>query len=841
MKTKILLAVSIFAILAAFSNSYSQQDVNGWFWLNGKPQGNTVNWAKVIDAANIIALTNRGLFMKSTDGGDTWLLSQAGAPDQSSTGGLSKRNLLTGWFFDANTGIAAGQTEVTQSGLKSVVSKTTDGGLTWSIKDVNANAGSTIYDLYFINSTTGFLCGGTNAKAYKTTDQGETWTELSSVPDYTYNSVYAFDANKIILGSLSRRIVKSTDGGASWTEEEITSANSNTTFTDIYFKDANTGYITGEPNFFGYSTDGGTTWTKSNSSSVRGQKAIVYDNGTVWTCGDFQYLYKSSNNGVTWDSVYFRDNSNAYQPPSYFVNGLGVNGNDLIAVGHFGQITTSNDGGVSWRNKNYSVDTLYTYYSTIHVDSPDGNIWIGNGTLGATNLLFSSNGGTNWTTIPNAMSNPVYGIDFTSSNTVYICGGDAFSSQGQISKSTNGGMNWTALSLSYPLSNYQLNSVDFVNENTGWVVGSSGPFTPPLVAKTTNGGTSWTEQTLETNPIAGVASIKMLDANNGLLLSHTLYTTTNGGAFWKKTTNPTVLSDTWIDMFVLNKDVIFLNGAVSGGVMGIIKSTDGGSTWTDITSNLLSPVTLFSTEWLNPKDGVVSGTNGFTAITTNGGASWTQSNPGFSTTVDLAFPNKTVWFTISDRNSFYQIGRKYETNNTISVNPILGIEGFWNGTSQVVDTVTIQLRSSTSPYNLIASAKTVLTPGIGYGSAEFTSVASGSYYVVVKHRNAVETWSAVPLAMTPGGNYNYDFTTAASMAYGSNMVLKLGRYCLYSGDVNQDGAVDGTDYSSVDNDAFNFISGYVATDVTGDNTVDASDAAIVDNNAFNFIGRITPP
>jgi hypothetical protein len=279
----------------------------------------------------------------------------------------------------------------------------------------------------------------------------------------------------------------------------------------------------------------------------------------------------------------------------------------------------------------------------------------------------------------------------------------------------------------------------------------------------------------------------------------------------------------------------------SGGTKMIIKSTDGGNTWTDISSNLLNTVYLFNTKWLNPNDGVVSGTNGFTAITTNGGASWAQTNPGFSTTVDLAFPTKKVWFTVSDRNGSFQVGRKYETNNTVSVNTTLGIEGFWNGNSQVVDTVTIQLRNSTSPYAIVATGKKTLTPGIGYGSYEFSSLAAGSYYIVVKHRNALETWSAAPVAMTPGGNYNHDFTAAASLAYGNNMVFKLGRYCIYSGDANQDGAIDGTDYSLVDNDAFNFVSGYVSTDVTGDNTVDASDASIIDNNAYNFIGRITPP
>ena len=87
---------------------------------------------------------------------------------------------------------------------------------------------------------------------------------------------------------------------------------------------------------------------------------------------------------------------------------------------------------------------------------------------------------------------------------------------------------------------------------------------------------------------------------------------------------------------------------------------------------------------------------------------------------------------------------------------------------------------------------------------------------------------------------DYDFTTAINKAYGDNMILQNGKYCIFSGDVNQDGNVDGVDIGIVDNDAFNFISGYVSSDVNGDNSVDATDLTIADNNAFNFISKITP-
>ncbi|MDQ3021855.1 MAG: hypothetical protein M3R36_14980 [Bacteroidota bacterium] len=70
-----------------------------------------------------------------------------------------------------------------------------------------------------------------------------------------------------------------------------------------------------------------------------------------------------------------------------------------------------------------------------------------------------------------------------------------------------------------------------------------------------------------------------------------------------------------------------------------------------------------------------------------------------------------------------------------------------------------------------------------------------------------------------------------------NSPIKFG---IYSGDVNQDGTIDITDNELIDNDAYNFASGYLRTDVNGDGAVDIADGAIADNNAFNFVSKIIP-
>ena len=81
----------------------------------------------------------------------------------------------------------------------------------------------------------------------------------------------------------------------------------------------------------------------------------------------------------------------------------------------------------------------------------------------------------------------------------------------------------------------------------------------------------------------------------------------------------------------------------------------------------------------------------------------------------------------------------------------------------------------------------------------------------------------------------YDFTTDTSKAFGGNMTFVGSEACIYTGDVNQDGVVDGNDCAMVENDARNYTTGYVVTDLNCDEFVDGTDAAYVDNNAFKFV------
>ena len=167
------------------------------------------------------------------------------------------------------------------------------------------------------------------------------------------------------------------------------------------------------------------------------------------------------------------------------------------------------------------------------------------------------------------------------------------------------------------------------------------------------------------------------------------------------------------------------------------------------------------------------------------------------------------------------------------------IEGFYDGFTMVPDSVTIQLRNTFIPYTLVEQKETVLN-SLGQGTELFTSLTNATpYYVVIKHRNSIETWSANPQSFY-FGTLNYDFTTDSAKAYGFNMKKKGTKWCIYGGDIIRDEFIDGSDVSDCFTDASIGQSGYVITDLTGDDFVDGTDVSIVFNNASLGIGSSHP-
>lgn len=248
---------------------------------------------------------------------------------------------------------------------------------------------------------------------------------------------------------------------------------------------------------------------------------------------------------------------------------------------------------------------------------------------------------------------------------------------------------------------------------------------------------------------------------------------------------------------------------------------------------------------------VITGT-GFVNVTSvlfNGtpATSYTVNSPNQITAIAPAATTGPVTVLTSDCGAVNAAG-SFNYGSGLTLNLKLYIEGFYLGGGQMIgvlspsvtDTVTAELASASPPYTILHTAiGTVSTAG----NASFvfpSAILGNSYYFVVKQRNTLETWSASPVLCNVSP-ITYDFSTGAATAYGSNLSdLKDGRYGIWSGDVNQDGLIESTDYSGIENAVTTFLYGYVPEDLTGDNIVEASDYSLVENNALLFLFAVRP-
>lgn len=199
-------------------------------------------------------------------------------------------------------------------------------------------------------------------------------------------------------------------------------------------------------------------------------------------------------------------------------------------------------------------------------------------------------------------------------------------------------------------------------------------------------------------------------------------------------------------------------------------------------------------------------------------------------------------------------GLIYTSQTDFNVNIKTFIEGYYTGSGTMnaainpvlhptlCDSLTLSLASSVSPYTILYSTKAVMNTN---GTVQYNipnSFNGNSYYLVLNHRNALETWSASPILLSPG--VSYDFSNAQTKAYGSNLVsFGDGKFGMYSGDISdsnlglgvQDDIIEATDYTDMENAVSVILVGYIPQDITGDGVVESTDYTFMENNVSKIV------
>lgn len=174
--------------------------------------------------------------------------------------------------------------------------------------------------------------------------------------------------------------------------------------------------------------------------------------------------------------------------------------------------------------------------------------------------------------------------------------------------------------------------------------------------------------------------------------------------------------------------------------------------------------------------------------------------------------------------------------------------------SSIVDWVLLETRPDTAmtmvleqhPAFIKSDGSIVALDGVS--PVEFAYSGTGSYYLVVRHRNHLPVMSASPIFTGPLGPGTFDFTTAMTAAYGTNPMKEIvsGTYGLWAGDVTANGQVR---YNGAGNDRVPIFSrigtltgtvnGYYPEDVNMNGQVRYNGSGNDRTIIFNVTGTLT--
>jgi photosystem II stability/assembly factor-like uncharacterized protein len=272
------------------------------------------------------------------------------------------------------------------------------------------------------------------------------------------------------------------------------------------------------------------------------------------------------------------------------------------AVNSNGQILKTDDGGDSWSIQ-HQDDAVYLRC----VGFADASIgWVGSVTP-ERRLFHTTDGGANWAVVGNLPPKPakICGISVVDRQVVYASGTNDPRDDPAIVKTTDGGANWTMIDMTPHAS--LLVDIHFATRDRGWVVGgrdavacpgrrATREVVRPVVLFTEDGGATWED-------------LIPRSQRRGFPL---------GEWGWK--------------IFFLNDQVAFvsLENFLDGA---ILKSTDGGRSWTRLRINdRQRNANLEGVGFISETVGWVGGwgdidfVGGFTSQTQDGGMNWDNAN-----------------------------------------------------------------------------------------------------------------------------------------------------------------------------------------------------------------------
>lgn len=290
------------------------------------------------------------------------------------------KNLNKLYFLNNQTGWVAGD--------RGLIMKTSDGGQNWILQATNIV--NNIEEIFMLNENYGWALGyqllDKDSEQYgtiilRTSDGGDTWSNYL-YPNEFFMATFFLDSLNGWMGGESGALVGTTDGGISWFPANVDSTPfSNYTIRNIEFLTSQYGYaMGGNYDIVGviWRTDnGGQNW----SVQVVGPEPIldlhfIDSLNIIAVSGDFDLGSRkvtSSNGGISWQNTYLgifgQASSIDFRTPAEAWSPLGFTGTLMFTL----------DSGQTWTDL-YSPDSIPMYDATF-TDSVTGYMVGDNGTI----------------------------------------------------------------------------------------------------------------------------------------------------------------------------------------------------------------------------------------------------------------------------------------------------------------------------------------------------------------------------------------------------------------------------------------------------------------------------
>lgn len=287
----------------------------------------------------------------------------------------------------------------------------------------NSGTQNPLLSVFFVNSETGFVCGGWGC-FLKTTNGGNNWNRYFIDTVTQCRSMYFFDSNRgYMIGD--NIIFNTSNGGLNWNQVSTINGYG---LMKILFINEQMGFITTTYGTILKTTNNGLNWQMLQVvPNILLRDIFFTDNQTGYTVGYSSNVYKTTNQGLNW-SGYYSGIIGAYTSV-YFTDV-----NTGFVVGYYGKSVKTTNGGLTWEVMN--LNTNQTLFSIKFINNTTGFI------CGSNIILKTVNAGNNWSLnlFDTANSIPLYDMQFTNESTGYAVGHKIFGYPfGIILKTTTGG------------------------------------------------------------------------------------------------------------------------------------------------------------------------------------------------------------------------------------------------------------------------------------------------------------------------------------------------------------------------------------------------------------------